>query len=91
MKQEIHGCFTQELQTMHPDVIANINFHYIANVDGDYVDIISVYQIDESNQVPIRTTPRSEYESHINRFLANIRDHARNLAYKSSKKNESVK
>lgn len=87
--QIIESVYTQEVATIHPDLIIKVPFRYIAKVhtdDGETVDIIQVMITDlgEYKMLPInKKTPSME------RFLAHIREDARAKAYKIRKQNLS--
>lgn len=83
--QVIESTYTQEVATIHPDLIIKVPFRYIAKVhanEGETVDIIQVWinDIGENQILKIdKKTPSME------RFLAHIREDARANAYKIRK------
>lgn len=81
MKIQIEGTYTEHVQTMHPDIMVEVPFKYKAVVDGDEVNVVSASMAYENQKLDLRTTPRSTSD-YLNRFLANIREHARKEAYK---------
>lgn len=86
--QKITATYKQQLQTIHPDVLIDVPFRYAATVDQDEeVEIQWVQLIDGIPQQNIRITGNSE---DMRRFLATIREHARETAYKIRKENGDV-
>lgn len=79
----IHSTYTQQVETIHPDVLIDVPFIYLASVDEqEEVEIKYVFMIDNGQKFPVRIIPKSESESSLLKFLANIREHAREKAYK---------
>ncbi len=81
----IYSTYTQEVPTIHPDLIMKVPFHYHAFVrddEGETVDVVDVSISDNGNvqflQID-KKTPSME------RFLAHIREDARAKAYKQRK------
>lgn len=86
----IFSTYKQHLQTAHPDLMLEIEFEYKAIVHPDEeVTILGVWQVDGDTATPLRTEPKSGAETSMLHFLANIREHAREEAYKRSKQNQS--
>lgn len=84
---EIQATYKQELSTLHPDLILEVEFKYRAFVHkNEEVTVLGVWHIDGEEAISLRVTPTSGGESSMFRFLANIREHARIVAYKQSKK-----
>lgn len=83
-KISIHSTYTQKVETIHPDVIIDVPFIYLASVNqkNEEVEIKYVFLVDGQGKIPVRITPKSEFESSLLKFLANIREHAREQAYK---------
>lgn len=80
--QIIESTYTQEVPTIHPDLIIKVPFRYIANVhtdEGETVDVreVSITDLGENEYLNIDNRTPS-----IERFLANIREDARSKAYK---------
>ena len=83
----IHGVYKQYIQTVHPDLILEVPFRYQADVQkNEAVEILEILDVDGNR---LRTGAKSNNEDCMHRFLANIREHARNEAYKLSKQNKS--
>lgn len=83
--QIIESTYTQEVPTIHPDLIIKVPFRYIAHVytdEGETVDVIQVYITDlgEYQMLQIKKKTPS-----IERFLAYIREDALAKAYKQRK------
>ena len=83
--QIIESTYTQEVATIHPDLIIKVPFQYIAHVhtdEGETVEVkeVLITDLGENQFLPInKSTPSME------RFLANIREDARAKAYKQRK------
>lgn len=86
----IFSTYKQSVQSAHPDVLIEVPFKYKAIVHPDEeVTILGVWQVDGDTATPLRTEPKSGSETSMLHFLANIREHAREEAYKRSKQNQS--
>lgn len=89
--QIIESTYTQEVSTIHPELIIKVPFQYIAHVhtdEGETVDVREVWITDlgENQFLPInKKTPSME------RFLAHIREDARAKAYKIRKEAKEKK
>jgi len=81
----IISTYTQQVTTIHPDLIIEVPFKYKAVVhpDGSEVDIIEVHTMDGANAMPL-SVDKSVYST--DRFLAYIREDARAKAYQLTKK-----
>ena len=81
----IESVYTQEVATIHPDLIIKVPFRYIAHVHTDEGETVEVREVwisvlGENQFLPInKSTPSME------RFLAHIREDARAKAYKIRK------
>lgn len=86
--QKITATYKQQIQTIHPDVLIDVPFRYAATVDhNEEVEIEWVQLLDGIPQPNIRITGSDEG---MRRFLASIREHARETAYKIRKANGNV-
>lgn len=83
--QKIESTYTQEVSTIHPDLIIKVPFRYTAyvhNDEGETVDIkeVSITDLGENQFLQIhKKTPSTE------RFLAHIREDARKKAHQQRK------
>jgi negative regulator of genetic competence, sporulation and motility len=83
---EVQGTYTQTIQTIHPDILTVVKFSYTATVkQNEMVIIKSVFQVDGNYSFEIRIKPNGEYDTAMQRFLAAIREHARENAYAQHK------
>lgn len=83
---QVEGIYAQTIQTIHPDVSTVVKFAYKADVfEDESVYIKQVSEVDGLTSYQVRITPKSEHESAMLRFLANIREHARGVAYAEQK------
>lgn len=86
--QKIVAIYKQQVSTIHPDTIIEVPFRYSATIDDDEnVDIEWVQLLDGIPQPNVRITGKDQG---IKEFLAFIREHARETAYKIRKKNGDV-
>lgn len=86
--QAIEATYKQLVPTIHPDTIIEVPFKYCAIIDTDEnVYIQWVKRLDGIPQPNIRITGNDEG---MRRFLAAIREHARETAYKIRKENGDV-
>lgn len=86
--QAIEATYKQQVPTIHPDTIIEVPFRYSAIIDDDEnVDIEWVQLLDGIPQPNVRITGSDEG---MRRFLAAIREHARETAYKIRKENGDV-
>jgi len=85
----IISTYTQQVPTIHPDLIIEVPFKYKAVVhpDGSEVDVIEVHTIDGANAMPL-SVDKSVHST--DRFLAYIREDARAKAYKITKSKTHV-
>ena len=80
--------YKQHVPTIHPDTIIEVPFKYTATVDEkEEVEIEWVQLIDGQYQPHVRITGNDEG---MRLFLAAIREHARETAYKIRKENGYV-
>lgn len=85
--QVIESTYIQEVPTIHPDLIIKVQFRYIANVhsdEGETVDLIEVLITDNGD---IQSLQINKSTPSMERFLAHIREDARDKAYKQRKQN----
>ena len=81
--QKITETYKQRIQTAHPDVMIEVPFRYAATVDKDEeVEIEWVQLLDGETQSSVRITGK---DFDMRCFLATIREHARETAYKIRK------
>jgi hypothetical protein len=86
--QKITATYKQQIQTIHPDTLIEVPFRYAATVDKDEeVNVEWVQLLDGQNSTHVRIAGNSE---DMRRFLATIREHARETAYKIRKANGNV-
>lgn len=80
----IISTYTQQVSTIHPDLIIEVPFKYkaVVNHDGYEVDVIEVHNMDGANAMPL-SVDKSVYST--DRFLAYIREDARTKAYQITK------
>ena len=83
---QVEGIYAQTIQTIHPDILTVVKFSYTAEVEEDEsVTIKSVYHVDGPTSFEVRLNPFTGFETSMQRFLAEIREHARVNAYIQAK------
>jgi len=88
--QKIESTYTQELQTIHPDLIIKVPFQYKAFVypnEGETVRIAEVFIVDLGDIKPLEIGKKTQS---MERFLALIREDARAKAYLLRKQKNPV-
>ena len=84
----ITDTYKQHVPTIHPDTVIEVPFRYTATIDeNEEVEVQWVQLIDGQYQTHVRITGN---DVGMRRFLAAIREHARETAYKIRKENGDV-
>ena len=83
--QIIESTFTQEVATIHPDLIICIPFVYIAYVHSDEGETVDVREVSITDNGDIQFLQIKKLTPSMERFLAHIREDARAKAYKIRK------
>lgn len=85
--QIIESTYNQEVTTIHPDLIIKVPFRYIAHVHQDEGETVDIRQVSITDNGDIQFLPIDKKTPSMERFLAHIREDAREKAYKLRKQN----
>ena len=88
--QIIESTYTQEISTIHPDLIIKVPFRYIAHVNNDEGETVDIGQVYITDLGECKLLPISNKTPSMERFLAHIREDARKKAYQLSKAKSHV-
>ena len=85
--QIIESTYTQEVPTIHPDLIIKVPFRYVAHVHTDEGETVEIKKVSITDNGDIRPLRIHQSTPSMERFLAHIREDARAKAYKIRKQN----
>ena len=88
--QIIESTYTQEVATIHPDLIIKVPFWYIAHVHTDECETVEVKEVSITDFGEIQFLQIKKSTPSMERFLAHIREDARAKAYKQRKLKLSI-
>lgn len=83
--QIIESTYTQEVPTIHPDLIIKVPFRYVAFVYADNCETTDVREVSITDNGDIQFLQIHKKTPTMERFLAHIREDARAKAYKIRK------